>query len=130
MNRSKHSKDAVIAQTEKIAAARTQFYTKAHIRADKQGKHVVSHKNYEPTKNRSIFTHPNAEELLEKHAGKGRTTNNKKFGEAGYKEAVDFGQEIGYVVDRNSGARTLTTRGTIHYDQKGGAHIVPLEPLQ
>jgi len=130
MNRSQHSKDAVIAQTEKIAAARSQFYTKAHIHADKQGKHILGHKNYIEGKRKSIFTHPNGGQLLEKHAGKGHPENMKKFGEAGYKETVDFGTEIGYAVDMNSGKRTLTTRGKIHYDKNGGAHIVPIEPIE
>ena len=90
----------------------------------------MGHKNYIPTENRSIFTHPNPEQLLEKHAGKGHPENMKKFGEAGYKETVDFGTEIGYAVDQDTGKRTLTTRGKIHYDKNGGAHIVPVAPIE
>jgi len=40
------------------------------------------------------------------------------------REHFDAGEPIGIHVDL-SGKRTPTTRGTIHYDGSGGAHIVP-----
>jgi hypothetical protein len=84
----------------------------------KQGKHIPGHNNFQPGK--SEFTHPDPQGLLDEFSGKGVAHGNK--------EVVDFGQEIGTHVNQ-TGERTPTTRGTIHYDSKGGAHIVPAKPF-
>ena len=88
------------------------------INEGKQGKHIVGHNNYQPGK--SELTYRNPQELLEKFVGKGTRYGNK--------EVVDFGKNIGIYVDPISGTRMPTTRGTIHYDSKGTAHIVPAKP--
>ena len=90
---------------------------KPKIDADKQGKHIVGHKNFDPARRRSELTHPDPQKLLDKGAGTGRRVGNREW--------VDFGEKIGVVVDPATGARTETTVGTIHYDSRGGAHIVP-----
>ena len=90
---------------------------KPKVHDGKQGKHVPGHNNFQPGK--SELTHPNPQALLDKGAGKGVQHGNK--------EVVDFGEEIGIHVGKD-GTRSATTRGTIHYDAKGGAHIVPAKP--
>jgi len=44
------------------------------------------------------------------------------------KERVDFGKVIGQYYDDVTGKFVDTTKGIIHYDSKGGAHIVPAKP--
>ena len=48
------------------------------------------------------------------------------IGESGYQEIVNFGENIGYSINRD-GIETLTSWGKIHYS-KDGAHIVPTLP--
>jgi hypothetical protein len=50
------------------------------------------------------------------------------LGEADYKEIVNFGEKIGIVIDQNGKNLGLTSWGKIHYDAKGGYHIVPHLP--
>jgi Bacterial toxin 50 len=87
------------------------------IHEGKQGKHVPGHNNFQPGK--SELTHPDPQALLDKGAGTGVKHGNK--------EVVDFGENIGDHVAKD-GTRSPTTRGTIHYDKSGGAHIVPSKP--
>ena len=89
------------------------------LETGKQGKHIIGHNNYIPGK--SIFTHPNPQDLLDNFAGKGRQTSPVAKGLPGFKERVDFGQVIGEVDGQP------TTQGMIHYS-KEGAHIVPATP--
>src|SRR6266536_5043259 len=87
---------------------------KPQIHGGKQGKHIPGHNNFQAGK--SELTHPDPQALLDRGAGTGVRH--------GTKEVVDFGEEIGTHVAED-GTRASTSRGTIHYDSKGGAHIVP-----
>lgn len=90
------------------------------INAGKQGKHVPGHNNFQPGK--SEFTHSDPQGLVNKYAGTGVKHGPNK-------EVVQFGDEnIGNWVDPSTGQKVPTSRGTIHYDAKGGAHIVPANP--
>jgi hypothetical protein len=96
------------------------------VQWDKQGKHIVGHRNYIPAKNKSIFTHSDPQTLFNNFAGTGIKNANVKPGTSGYKEMVDFKEVIGYCVERSTGKRTVTTWGKIHY-AKDGFHIVPIK---
>jgi hypothetical protein len=91
------------------------------LETGKQGKHIPGHNNYQPGK--SILTHPNPQGLLDRYAGTGQRIVGAAGGPG--KERVDFGQVIGQV--NVNGVMTNTTRGIIHYSNKG-AHIVPANP--
>lgn len=85
---------------------------------------------YEPVEykyeaGRSIFEHYDAQELLDKFAGKGRPPPGLDIG-PGYKEVVDFKEHIGYFINETK-TKIPTTKGTILYSKKG-AHIVPTHP--
>ena len=90
------------------------------LHSDRQGKHIVGHKNY--IHGRSIFsgTVKDAAELINNFSGKGVMIGPGK-------ERVDFGRTIGYYVDKTTGTRHPTTVGMIHYS-KNGSHIVPAKP--
>jgi hypothetical protein len=90
----------------------------------KQGKHILGHNNYRS--GNSILTHKDPQGLLNKFAGKGDPVGGTR-GAPGFKERVDFGEEIGKHVDSQTRVATPTTKGIIHYS-KDGAHIVLARP--
>ena len=89
-----------------------------------QNKHLLG-RNLESDK--SIVTVPESRipGLIQQFTGKGvPNTKAFKFGQPGYREIVDFGENIGLVWD-NAGRRWVTTsRATLHYS-KAGVHMVP-----
>jgi tetratricopeptide (TPR) repeat protein len=95
------------------------------IEADKQGKHIPGHRNFD--KNKSPFLHTNPEKLAENYAGKGIPDSPATPGIGGYREIVNFEEFIGYSMDRISKEKIPTTWGKIHYSKKG-IHIVPCKP--
>ncbi len=113
------------AGTLMYAKSRSENIGKATMKINfgQQGKHIPGHNNFQNGK--SVFTHANPKALFEKFSGKGQPLNNFKFGEAGYKERVDFGEVIGNFIYKNKSYET--TRGIIHYGENG-AHIVPARP--
>lgn len=111
--------------------AKKEIFKKANlqIQKDKQGKHLLGHKYYNPSLNKSIWTHPAPEKLVQKYAGTGVARGNQMPGTAGYIEIVNFEEFIGYEVDQFTGTKTATTWGKIHYAQDG-VHLVPTRPLR
>lgn len=91
-----------------------------NINSDKQGKHIIGHKNY--ITGRSIFfgTVKTAELLIKQYSGTGVIVSQGK-------ERIDFGRVIGYYVDKSTGKQYPTTMGIIH-SSKNGSHIVPAKP--
>jgi hypothetical protein len=87
------------------------------LKEHQQNRHVRDNPDFR--EGRSELTHPNPQELLDRGAGTGVVHGHNK-------EAVDFGEEIGNYV--KAGKKMPTTRGTIHYDAQGRAHIVPANP--
>ncbi|MCL2352498.1 MAG: polymorphic toxin type 50 domain-containing protein [Firmicutes bacterium] len=96
------------------------------IHSDKQDKHVEGTKNFNQQiangKHPSILTE-DPTVLLREGAGKGRSAG-------GNKEVVDFGRVIGQFYDEETGRYYSTTKGVIHYDTYGNAHIVPARPVK
>ena len=96
------------------------------IDEDKQGKHIEGHKNYGP--GRSTVDHPDLQGLVDKHAGSGVQVGPTERGMPGFKERVDFGEEIGTFKSKETKEEPRTTKGIIHYDKKGKVHVVPARP--
>lgn len=117
---------AMMAASEAWSIERVAKVKIIPIEWEKQGKHIPGHNNYTPTSNKSIFTHPDAQKLLEKYAGKGKK-NWGNLGDPGFKEKIDFGEVIGYWQNKEGTEKVKTTIGIIHYS-KTGAHIVPARP--
>jgi filamentous hemagglutinin len=95
------------------------------VNPDKQGKHQPGHSNFQPGK--SELDHPDPQGLVDKGAGTGQQVGDKPVGEPGSKERVDFGEPIGTHVNPQTGARSPTSVGIIHYGKKD-VHIVPARP--
>jgi hypothetical protein len=64
-----------------------------------------------------------------KAVGKNISTKNGDPLKIGYKEDFDFNEVIGTWKTIDGKISKPTSRGRIHYDTKGGAHIVPIEPI-
>lgn len=99
------------------------------IHDGKQGKHQPGHNNYDESKNRSIFTHPDPQGLVDKYSGTGEQVGDSPVGEPGSKERVNFEEVIGLYVDPNTGEKIPTTAGTVHHS-KSDVHIVPARPIE
>lgn len=129
MAASPQNKSLIAIEAAKRAQARNQILKSSNlqIQADKQGKHIVGYNNYIAMRNRSILEHSDPQRLVNDFAGKGIKVNTLPAGVAGYQEIVDFGEFIGYSVDRETGNKIATNWGKIHY-AKDGVHIVPTEP--
>jgi hypothetical protein len=94
------------------------------VNAGQQDKHIFGTNNYNQSVasgvNRSILKE-DPQQLLDDFAGTGQTIGANK-------ERVDFGRVIGQYYDAKTSTYLDTTRGMIHYDSKGGAHIIPSAP--
>ena len=104
--------------------------SKTKIETGKQNKHIEGTNEYNTelangrTNKSLLTTDPNS---LTSQFGTGKQVGNIPVGQPGSKEVIDFGKNIGYHVDKDTGVRTLTTEGTVHYSKKG-AHVVPNYP--
>ena len=116
----------ILAQAK--ASSETRKKACLTIEMDKQGKHIVGHRNYQPGVSRSILEHKNPQELINNHAGTGFRECGV-IGEAGYQEIVNCKEFIGYNVVLETGEKIPTTWGKIHYSSKG-VHIVPTRPRE
>lgn len=121
---------AILAKSKTATTARKEAFNGASLRIeiDKQGKHIVGHRNYNKDLKKSIFDHPNPQGLVNKYAGTGLKEAGL-IGEAGYQEIVNFEEFIGWNVVLESGEKIPTTWGKIHYS-KQGVHIVPTTPRE
>ncbi|MDL2226527.1 hypothetical protein LJB86_02590 [Deltaproteobacteria bacterium OttesenSCG-928-M10] len=102
----------------------TKGGTKPKLHRGKQDKHIPGTSNFkqEAAKgNRQSILKADPQKLLDSHAGTGHMVSPTK-------ERVDFGKVIGQFYDTKTGKYVDTTRGLIHYDSKGNAHIVPARP--
>lgn len=126
---SKNNASLIKLEATRRAQTRSELFkhAKMTIQWDKQGKHIKTHRNYQPFKNKSILDHPNPQKLVDDFAGKGMKIGNKNPGTSGYYEVIDFGEFIGYAVDESTGAKMATNWGKIHY-AGDGVHIVPTRP--
>jgi hypothetical protein len=66
-------------------------------------------------------------EALIQRAGTGTPVNKVPRGEAGFKERIDFGDDIGTYVTPD-GVSSPTSIGILHYRADGSVHIVPGRP--
>lgn len=116
-------------ESSRRAQARQQIlqHTNLKIQGDKQGKHIVGHKSYDPLLNKSILEHPDPQKLVRDFAGTGLKVNQIYPGSFGFQEIVNFKEFIGYSVHPQTGEKIATSWGKIHY-AKDGVHIVPTKP--
>lgn len=90
------------------------------INENKQGRHIVGHKNYVSGKSIMSLSIKEAQSLIDTYSGKGQQINSNK-------ERVDFNRVIGTYINHDTRQREKTTVGIIHYS-KTGTHIVPAQP--
>ncbi len=90
------------------------------LNAGQQGKHIKGHNNYTPGKSILYGNLDDAQGLLNEYAGTGQKINENK-------ERVNFGKVIGEYINPETGEALVTTKGIIHYGDKG-AHIIPSRP--
>lgn len=93
---------------------------KTTINTNKQNKHIKGSKEFQPGKSEITISASECQDLVKEYAGTGEMLTNGR-------ERIDFRRVIGYNVDEETGERTPTTIGIVHYS-KTGCHIVPAKP--
>jgi len=93
------------------------------IESGKQGKHIRGHNNYIEGRSYLTITEKEAQELVNKYAGKGKLRRDSKDKWTS-KEFVVADKYLGVVIDPVTGEEIKTKRFSIHY-AKNGTHIVP-----
>jgi hypothetical protein len=126
MSVSQVNKERVISDALRHAAQREAYFKNVKYNFDAHNKHIFGHNDYDGL--RSIWDHPDPEGLFRKFAGKGHPERGTP-GSPAYKETVNFGEYIGTWISEDGKQRLPTTRGAIHYGNKGG-HIVPIQPVE
>ena len=91
------------------------------INIGKQEKHILGSNNYIEGRSYLTISSNEAQELINKYAGKGQLNFNSK-GIWDKREIIDTDKKIGTVVNRNGKFDTNSFK--IHYS-KNGTHIVP-----
>ena len=97
---------------------------KLSIHLDRQGKHILGHKNFI---NGNSILRADPEQLVKK-MGTGQQVGELSIGEPGSKERIVYDFIIGDFVDPVNGHAAPTTVGIVHYS-KNGVHIVPGRPV-
>lgn len=117
-------------ESDKYFKARAAFKKKCKLHKGQPEKHIRGATNFQEGKSELTISVKRLEKLTSSQLGEG-IPRRGTFGEAGYREVVDFGEEIGiHVSDAKKTAiiRTRTTIGEIHYNKKGEYHVVPVHP--
>lgn len=89
-----------------------------------QNKHIRSSKGYLEGRSYLYGDAKAAQKLVDQYAGTGEPKFAKKTGEWNQKEVVVANEDIGVVIDPETGKESPTNRFVIHYSKKG-THIVP-----
>lgn len=93
------------------------------LNEDAQGKHILTHKNYQAGRSHLTISMERAQQLVDKYGGSGRKINKQT------KELVDFHETIGVYLQQGKEEGPPTRYGMIHYGKRG-CHIVPASPEQ
>ena len=112
------------------AAKREAHFSNVTVHWSRQNKHVPGKHNFDPSRGHIILENNKLESLIREHAGKGQKVNKIVPFSPGYKERIDFGEQIGSFALKEVGKETVfmpTNRGILHYS-KDGVHLVPSAP--
>lgn len=126
------NKATILEEATKKAALRKTLFEEGKIKIhwDKQRKHIPGAHNYQKGKSIITISEERLEQLVKEKAGIGIKGRNSpiKFGDAGYREYVNFEETIGIYIQKGEKVGVETTNGAIHYDKNGGIHVVPSKP--
>lgn len=123
---SQKQKQEILEASKKFWTKRQDFLKTIPIELDKQGKHVVGHRNFIPSRSVWEFPIEETQKLINQFAGTGIKVRGETLGSSGYQEMVNFKVHVGRVV-KKSGEEVPTTWGKIHYSNEG-VHVVPCLP--
>lgn len=124
---SQSNADALAKASEEYFIFRQEYKKKCKLHIGQQEKHILGSNNFEVGKGELIISVEHLEEIIPIKLGEGIPTRFT-FGEAGYKEVVEFDEIIGIHVVEKTGERFPTPIGEIHYNKNGEFHVVPVSP--
>lgn len=119
----------VIKSSETFVKSRKTFIRKqCKMQVDSQGKHYPKSHNFEKGRSELTVTPDYLDKLAKNKLGTGIPQRKYEFGQANYRELVDFEVVIGEHVSHKTKLKTATTIGEIHYNAEGKFHVVPIHP--
>jgi Bacterial toxin 50 len=130
MTLSTANKEAIVSSALKHASEREVFLKNVKIHWDKQNKHIPGKHNFEVGKGTILIEPVEFENLVKAYVGTGQKVAGE-FGQANYKERVDFGKTIGEYAQQVKGEPTKyypTSKGIITYAKDGSVHVYPTNP--
>lgn len=130
MSLSLANKEALIASSLQYSFDRNAYFTITKVHWGQQGKHIPTKHNFLKGGGIIVLEDSELEILLKLNSGKGNRVRGS-WGEAGYRERVDFGKIIGEYALKEEGKPTLyfpTSKGIVHYAKDGFMHVVPSNP--
>lgn len=128
---SEAKKKAIVSSSLAHATEREVYFKNIKIQWDRQNKHIPGAHNFKTGKGTILIEKSELETLIKENAGKGQRVAGPIF-EPNFKERVDFGKIIGEYALESKGKPTKyipTTKGIIHYDKNGSAHVIPSDPF-
>jgi tetratricopeptide (TPR) repeat protein len=127
---SKSHRRELVSKSLGHASQRENFLKRTRIHKDKQNKHILGSHNFEEGKGIIHIELAELERMVKEKAGTGQYVTGE-FGQAGYKERIDFGKIIGEYALQKEG-KTIkyipTTKGSIIYAKDSSVHVVPAKP--
>ena len=124
------NKEKIVAESLNHAAQREIYCKNVKIHWDRQNKHIPGKHNFVNGGGLIEIESSELEVLLKSHVGKGQKITGNFF-EAGYRERVDFGINIGKYAKQIEGQPTQyfqTSKGIIVHAKNGNIHVWPAEP--
>jgi tetratricopeptide (TPR) repeat protein len=124
------NKEKIVAESLKHASQRETYFKNIRLNLAKHNKHVLGHHHFIPDRGIITVEAQEFESLVKQYAGKGQKIKGV-FGEADYRERVDFGRLIGKFAVKVEGQQTQylpTTKGIISYASDGTFHVWPSDP--
>jgi len=118
--------EELILAAQRHFVEREAYKTKCWLHRGKQEKHIPGANNYLPDRDKLLVSMEKIEELAKNKLGDG-IPQHYSFGEANYREVVNFGEIIGEHITKD-GEKILTSVGEIHYNAEGAYHVSPVHP--
>lgn len=125
------NKEAILTSALKFEAERSAYFKNVRIHWDRQNKHIPGKHNFIVGDSTITIASEELEILIKQRAGSGQYVRGV-WGEANYKERVDFGKIIGEyaVIKKGEPIKYIpTSKGIMHYANNGFVHVVPSDPF-
>lgn len=124
---SPNNAEALFEASQEFFKSRSKYKQKCKLHLGHQEKHIRGANNFLEGRSELTISVERLEKISATKLGDG-VPSRFTFGEAAYKELVEFDEIIGVHVSNKTGIKTPTSVGEIHYKLDGSYHVVPVHP--